>query len=90
MFLPVKLAQEIGLTDALIYAVDSDVAILAIYYSRKIAVNIFVQLGTGSNVRITDVDNVDWQSELVETLPLLHAISDCDSVSAFNGIGKAK
>ena len=90
MFLPVKLAQEIGRTDAFIYTVDSDVAILAIYYSRKIAVNIFVQLGTGSNVRITDVDNVDWQSELVETLPLLHAISDCDSVSAFNGIGKAK
>ena len=90
MFLPVKLAQEIGRTDTFIYTVDSDVAILAIYYSRKIAVNIFVQLGTGSNVRITDVGNVDWQSELVETLPLLHAISGCDSVSAFNGICKAK
>ena len=34
--------------------------------------------------------NTDWQSELVEALPSLHAISGCDSVSAFNGIGKAK
>ena len=31
-----------------------------------------------------------WQSELVEALPSLHVISGCDSVSAFNGIGKAK
>ena len=31
-----------------------------------------------------------WQPELVEALPSLHAISGCDSVSAFNGIGKAK
>ena len=34
--------------------------------------------------------NTDWQSELVEVLPSQHAISGCDSVSAFNGIGKAK
>ena len=34
--------------------------------------------------------NSDWQPKLVETLPSLHAISGCDSVNAFNGIGKAK
>ena len=34
--------------------------------------------------------NTNWQSELVEVLPSQHAISGCDSVSAFNGIGKGK
>ena len=87
VFLAVKLAQEIGCTDAVIYTADSDVAILAMYYSRRLPVNLFVQLGTGSNVRIVDVGNTDWQSELGEAL---HVISDCDLVSAFNGIGKAK
>ena len=90
VFLTVKLAQEIGYTDAVIYTVDSDVVILAIYYSRRLVVNLFVQLGTGSNVRIVDEGNTDWQSELVKALPSLHAISGCDLVSAFNGIGKAK
>ena len=87
VFLAVKLAQEIGCTDAVIYTADSDVAILAMYYSRRLSINLFVQLGTGSNVRIVDVGNTDWQSELGEAL---HVISDCDLVSAFNGIGKAK
>ena len=87
VFLAVKSAQEIGYTDVVIYTVDSDVGIMAMYYSRRLVVNLFVQLGTGSNV---DVGNTDWQSELVEGLPSVHAISSCDSVSAFNGIGKAK
>ena len=59
------------------------------YYCRRLALNLFAQLGTGSNVKIVDVGNTDWQSELVEALPSLHAISACDSVSAWNGIGKA-
>ena len=90
VFLAVKLAQEIGYTDAVIYTVDSDVAILLMYYSRRLAVNLFMQLGTGSNVRIVDVGNTDWQLELVEALPSLLVILGCDPVSAFNGIGKAK
>ena len=65
-------------------------AILAVYYSRRLAANLFVQLGTGSNVRIIDVGNTYRQSELFEALPSLHAISGCDSVNAFNGISKAK
>ena len=36
------------------------------------------------------VGNSDWKQKLVEALPSLHAISGCDSVNTFNGIGKAK
>ena len=86
VFLAVKLAQEIGCTNA---TVDNDVVILAMYYSRRLAVNLFVQRGTENNVRIIDVGNTDWQSVLIEGLPSLHANSGFDSGSAFNGIRKA-
>ena len=86
VFLAVKLAQEIGCTNA---TVDNDVVILAMYYSRRLAVNLFVQRGTENNVRIIDVGNTDWQSVLIKGLPSLHANSGFDSGSAFNGIRKA-
>ena len=56
VFLAVKLAQEIGCTNA---TVDNDVVILAMHYSRRLAVNLFVQRGTENNVRIIDVGNTD-------------------------------
>ena len=52
VFLAVMLVQEIRYTDAVIYTVGSDVAILAMYYSKRLAVNLFAQLGIGNNVRI--------------------------------------
>ena len=52
VFLAVMLVQEIRYIDAAIYTVGSDVAILAMYYSRRLAVNLFVQLGIGNNVGI--------------------------------------
>ena len=58
-FLVAKLAQEFRCTDAVIYTVDSDVAILAMYYYRRLAVNLFEKLGTGTNVRIINVGNTD-------------------------------
>ena len=59
------------------------------HYYKRLAINLFVQLGTGRNGRTVDMDSTDWQSELVVALPSLHATSDCDSVSAFSGTGKA-
>ena len=90
MFLALKVAQEAGCSDAVIYTVDSDVAILALYYARRLSIHLFLQLGTGSDVRILDTQATDWLSDLLEALPSLHAISGCDSVSAFHGLGKGK
>ena len=55
-----------------------------------LTVNIFVQLGGGSNVKILDAGNIEWQSELTEAPPLLYFISGCDDVSALNMVGKWK
>ena len=73
VFLAVKLAQEIGYTDVVIYTVDSDVAILAMYYSRRLAVNLYVQLGTGSNVKIVvwaiHIDNQSYSRPYHHCIP---------------------
>ena len=90
MFLASKVAQEAGCSDTVIYTVDSDVAILALYYARRLSIHLFLQLGTESDVRILDIQATDWLSDLLEALPSLHAISGCDSVSAFHGLGKGK
>ena len=40
--------------------------------------------------RVLDMGTSKWSDGVLESLPALHAISGCDSVSAVNGKGKAK
>ena len=65
-------------------------AILAAYYSQLLTCRLIVQIGSGVNLRVLDVGNNEWEEDLLKSLPSLHTISRCDSVSAVNGIGKAK
>jgi hypothetical protein len=90
MFLAVKIAQEIGCTKATIFTVDSDVAILALYYARFFQIPLFIHIGTCNNIKVLDVTSTELTPNFVGALPSLHAISGCDSVSAFHGIGKSK
>lgn len=90
MFLAANHAAYLGQTKATIITVDSDVAILACYFAPRIELELYVQIGTGSNVRVLDPASLDVNHETKLALPALHAISGCDSVSAFHGIGKAK
>jgi len=90
VFLRAKFAQDLGCSDIGIFTVDSDVAILACYYSQLLTCRLFLQIGSGSNLRILDIRNNDLEEDLLKSLPSLHALSGCDSVSAVNGIGKGK
>ena len=90
VFLAAKFAQDIGCRDVGIFTVNSDVAILACYYSELINCRLLLQVGSGSNLRILDIGNNDLEEDLLKSLPSLHALSGCDSVSAINGIGKGK
>ena len=49
-----------------------------------------IHIGVGSNVRILDIGTSKWSDGVLESLPALHAISGCDSVSAVNGKRQAK
>lgn len=90
IFLAAKFAEDIGCSRITIFTVDSDVVILACYYASKLQSQLFLHIGSGNNIRILDVGENELSEELLDSLPSLHALSGCDAVSAFNGIGKSK
>ena len=49
-----------------------------------------VRIGVGSNMGIFDTGTSKCSDGILESLPALHAISGCNSVSAVNGKGEAK
>ena len=59
------------------------------YFSQMLEIHLLFQIGSGINYRVIDVKNHTWMSDsIIQSLPSLHAISGCDAVSAFHGIGK--
>ena len=72
--------------------VETDVAVLAIYYESRIQCNLFVEIGSKVKKRIISVSKmaVNVGQDMADALPALHAISGCDSTSAFYGVGKKK
>ena len=89
VFLAAKFALEIGCRDAVIFTIDSDVAILACYFAQMLEINLLVQIGSGKNCRVTDVKDHNLSDSIIQSLPSLHAFSGCDAVSPFHGTGKA-
>ena len=90
MFLVVKIAQEIGCTQATIFTVDSNVGILACYFASPVNIQIIVQIGTGRNKRLLDISGNTLDVKLIQALLSPHVISGCDSASAVHGMGKTK
>ena len=83
------IAQEIGCRDAVIFTVDSDIVILTCNFVQMLEINLLVQIGSGNSYRVIHVNDHTWSDSIIQSLPSLHAISGCDAVSAFHGIGKA-
>ena len=90
IFLWAKFAASLGFESASIITVDSDVAILSIYYQHRLDVKLFLRIGTGSKEKIFDIQTNDLSIDVVDALPAVHALSGCDSTSSFSGIGKVK
>ena len=93
MFLSCQHAiQQFSCEDICISTVDSDVGILAIYYRDRINCNLFVETGSKDHKRILNISKISDTigKEMSNALPALHAVSGCDSTSAFFGIGKHK
>ena len=71
--------------------VDTDVLVLAIAAStRHKNKEIWVSFGTGSNKKILSAHDIKEAIGTVKAvaLPVFHAITGCDTVSAFRSIGK--
>ena len=90
IFLCAKFAASLGFESVSIITVDSDVAILSMYYQHRLDLNIFLQMGTGSKEKIFDIQTNELSVDVINALPAVHALSGCDSTSSLSGIGKVK
>ena len=90
MFLCAAHASSWRFESVKIVTVDSDVAILSIYYQKRLDLSIHLEMGTGTKTKLFDIKNNEIDDDLQEILPSLHALTGCDSTSCFNGIGKIK
>ena len=92
MFLHANHASQNGHQCIAIRSSDTDVEVLACYHQAAIPADIVLISGTKSRTRIVSIRQVCEKlgQEMCEVLPSLHAITGCDSVSAFATKGKKK
>ena len=92
MFLHAEHATQNGNQRIAIKSSDTDVEVLACYYQAVISADIILISGTSRRSRIVSIRQVCERlgREICEILPSLHAITGCDSVSAFSTKGKKK
>ena len=90
VFLCAQFATTLGINSITIITVDSDIGILALFYSLYLPSQIVLQLGSASTIRYLDISATTLSEELRRALPGFHAFTGCDSTSAFAGKGKIK
>ena len=90
MFLHAEHASQNSHQCIVIKSSDTDVEVLACYYQAVISADIILISGTIRRSRIVTIRRVCEKlgREICEILPGLHAITGCDSVSAFCTKGK--
>ena len=90
MFLHAAHAGQQGYETSVIKSPDTDVGVLAVYYSSQISGSLILATGTGNKQRFIDVNRISqkYGENICEALPGLHTFTGCDSVSTFSGKGK--
>ena len=71
-------------------AYDTDVLVLLIGHTEKIAAEVFLRFGSGGKSQVFNLSKVSKSlgTDVCTALLGLHAFTGCDSVSAFAGKGK--
>ena len=92
MFLCSQHAKSRGMTSVCINAMDSDIALYALYFKDEIEVNMDINIGVTHRKRIIIVSNIALEigRNCCLALPALHAFMGYDYTCAFHGIGKVK
>ena len=89
MFLCAEFAVSLGFQSIQIITVDSDVAILSLYFQHFLAdCNIYLQMGSETKVELFDIKLNTLGDDIAMAFPGIHALSGCDSTSAISGIDK--
>ena len=88
-------ALQQGLTTVQVRAVDTDVVVVLTGVLHKLLLSqpkadIWVAFGVGKNYRLYSINALSTSlgTKRSQALPMLHAISGCDTTSAFWGKGK--
>ena len=87
MFLSAQFASTLGFQSVKIITIDSDVAILALYFASNIKTHIYLQMGTGAKVVVYDITSHTFEHDICEALPGLHYFSGCDTTSSMQILG---
>ena len=93
MMLHAAAAMECGHRRILIHTVDTDVVVLAVWVAQElheVVDELWLAFGTGKNFRYIAAHELVacLGPEKSKSLPVFHAITGCDTVSAFAGHGK--
>ena len=91
IFVHARHASNHGLRKIMIRTVDTDVVILAIANVHKISVEeLWVAFGVGKHLKYLPIHKIasTLTKEQCESLPFFHAVTGCDNVSFFAGVGK--
>ena len=90
MFLHASHASNAGHRHILIKSSDTDVEVLACHLQESIHAEVVILSGTRSRARLVSVSSVcdTLGVDVCRVLPGLHALTGCDTVSAFAGKGK--
>ena len=71
---------------------DSDIFFILLYYAFDIKCKVLFDTGTGNKKRLLDITGIaeEFGTSKCSALLSLHALTGCDTTSAFRGIGKLK
>ena len=85
-------AAQDGHDTVLIRSSDVDVQVLACYMQSYIPAKLVIHAGTHAHTRFINIPDVvkSLGEQICQALPGLHALTGCDTVSAFAGKGKRK
>jgi len=93
MFMNIDYAvRELQVTSVVLWSLDSDVAAICPRVSLQLGIKIFFKTGTRQQKRFIPMHDVALElgEKLSNSLPVIHALSGCDSTSAFYGMGKKR
>ena len=100
MFLCAKYCALLGASSVCIHTVDTVVLVLSFYYSTHVnnhfltlTLPVYVNIlwkSEKSEEHFLNVSNADYNVDMRRALPGLHAVTGCDSDSAFFRQGKIK
>ncbi len=86
IMLHVAHAYQSGYQKCLIHATDTDIVVLSIATAKEIpGLELWVAFGHGNNFRFISSHGI---AVLPKALLYMHAVTGCDTVSSFCGIGK--